>query len=186
MKIFLFHVDRCLGCRSCELACKNEYHLGERQLFRRVQEIERQTTQGLVVYYLSLACNHCEHPECFRVCPNRTYRKRRDGVVLHETGRCDGCGRCVQACPYGAPQYDEHKGKVDKCNLCYPRVDAGLLPVCVEACPVGALHLVTAGEAILADSVQEVPGFPEPHLTGPFIRFILSGPLKIMLKKTTN
>ena len=181
-RVFLLNITRCIGCRSCELACKSEYHLAEGQSFRRIYEVEWLTPEGLVVLYLSLACNHCEHPECFRVCPHRTYRKRRDGVVIHEAGRCDGCGRCVQACPYKAPQFDQERGKVDKCHFCYARLDAGLLPVCVEACPTEALNL-EEGERGLADTVDKIPGLPDPILTGPSLRFRLSGRLKPLLNR---
>jgi len=168
---FLVDVSKCLGCRACEVACKNYYRLGERQRYRRVQELERVTDSGVQLYYLSLACNHCESPECIRVCPNRTYHKRRDGIVVHDPGRCDGCCSCVKACPYGAPQFDEVSGKVDKCDLCLTRLNRGERPVCEEACNNGALQMVDLAELNEATVVKTVPGLANISLTRPAVRF---------------
>ncbi|GAB6171376.1 4Fe-4S dicluster domain-containing protein [Paradesulfitobacterium aromaticivorans] len=168
---FLVDVSRCLGCRACEVACKNYFGLGETQRFRRVAEVEWQTENGIGLFYLSLACNHCESPECFRVCPNRTYRKRRDGIVVHDAGLCDGCCSCVKACPYGAPQYDADTGKVDKCDLCVSRLDAGLRPVCEEACTNGALKAIFLDRIDETGLLKSVPTLPDIKITRPSVRF---------------
>lgn len=97
-------------------------------------------------------CNHCTDPQCVRVCPTQTTFKRADGIVMMDYHRCIGCRFCMTACPYGArslnfmdprpyvdsasmnPGYPTRsKGVVEKCTLCYERIDKGELPVCVEA-----------------------------------------------------
>ena len=95
-------------------------------------------------------CNHCDNPPCVRVCPVKATFKRADGVVMQDLHRCIGCKFCVVACPYGARSYNwlpprkfiqdlnpdypiRAMGTVEKCILCYERLDRGLQPLCVEA-----------------------------------------------------
>jgi len=73
-----------------------------------------------------------------QVCPVGATYKTKDGVVLIDRARCIGCRYCIQACPYGARYLDPRYHVVDKCTWCYHRITKGLLPACVEVCPVGA------------------------------------------------
>lgn len=185
---FFIDINKCTGCRSCEMACKQEKGLAPSQRFRRVTLVE--DTALPVSFYLSLACNHCQNPECMRVCPTQTYHKRRDGVVIHDPGNCSGCCTCVRACPYGAPQFDPRNGKVDKCDLCIGRLLKGKAPACVEACPNSALlvldldvfpdtdaRTVHLGGAPASTLWEWIPTLPDPRLTRPSVRFPdLTGP----------
>ena len=83
-------------------------------------------------------CNHCEEPPCIPVCPVGATFKRDDGIVLVDGDRCVGCAYCVQACPYEARFINHETGKADKCTFCSHRIEAGLLPACVETCVGGA------------------------------------------------
>ncbi|MEW6162707.1 MAG: sulfate reduction electron transfer complex DsrMKJOP subunit DsrO [Nitrospirota bacterium] len=95
-------------------------------------------------------CNHCDNPACVRVCPVKATFKREDGIVMQDMHRCIGCKFCMAACPFGARSYnwlhprdyikEENRefptrttGVVEKCILCYWRIDKGLPPACVEA-----------------------------------------------------
>ncbi|MGE5591780.1 MAG: 4Fe-4S dicluster domain-containing protein, partial [Bacillota bacterium] len=129
---FVVDLRKCLGCHACEAACAVENHLGGGLSFRRVLAMEYAEDGEMETAFLSIACNHCADPECFRVCPNGTYRKRRDGVVLHNARLCSGCGKCVRACPYKATVFDPDTGRVDKCQLCANLGDGNRAPVCVE------------------------------------------------------
>ncbi|WP_406676254.1 4Fe-4S dicluster domain-containing protein [Moorella sp. ACPs] len=164
---FFLDLNRCLGCRACEGACQN--WKGQGFSLRRVQAFTGQVKGRWQEYYLSLACNHCENPECFRVCPERTYNKRRDGIVLHNSGRCNGCNRCLRACPFAAPRYNLATGKVAKCDLCVERIDNGLAPACVEACPVKALQVLSL-EAGRELQERWVPGLADVNITRPTLR----------------
>ena len=164
---FFLDLNRCTGCRACERACRNWKGLSFP--LRRVQAFAGQVEGSWQEYYLSLACNHCENPECFRVCPEGTYKKRRDGVVLHNSGRCSGCNRCVRACPFGAPRYNLANGKVEKCDLCVERLDNGVAPACVEACPVKALQVLQLEEG-KETGEKWVPGLADIYLTRPTLR----------------
>lgn len=161
---FLFDADRCTGCKTCETACKNENKTPAGVNWRKVRQISDD-------YALSFSCNHCDSPECFRVCPEKAFKKRRDGIVTIQTGLCNGCMDCVQACPYDAPGFDPVTHKVSKCTLCLPRQLQGLEPACVQACPNGALRVHDFNEASPAGTVARIDGFPDIRLTRPSIRF---------------
>jgi len=89
-------------------------------------------------FFVPKLCNHCTHPACVQVCPTGATYKTRDGFVLIDHKYCIGCQYCVQACPYGARFFNHAKGVTDKCTWCYHRVTRGLMPACVEVCPVQA------------------------------------------------
>ncbi|MCG3733565.1 dimethyl sulfoxide reductase subunit B [Vibrio cincinnatiensis] len=87
-----------------------------------------------------MACNHCDEPACTKVCPSGAMHKREDGFVIVDESVCIGCKLCAMSCPYGAPQYNEEKGHMTKCDGCYERVEQGLEPICVGSCPLRALE----------------------------------------------
>ncbi|MBZ5544558.1 MAG: 4Fe-4S dicluster domain-containing protein [Acidobacteriia bacterium] len=101
-------------------------------------------------------CNHCADPPCVRVCPTQATWKRPDGIVMMDWHRCIGCRYCMVACPYGSRSFNwvdprpylaelnpdfptRTKGVVEKCTLCYERLEKGQLPACVEACTPKAM-----------------------------------------------
>jgi len=167
---FLIDINKCLGCHSCAIACRQEHQNFQDVEMRKITRVE--TGEGQF-YYLSLACNHCESPECFRVCPQGTYKKRRDGVVLHDPRKCTGCCTCVRACPFGAPHLSLKTGKVDKCDFCVQRLEKNLEPACVAACPTGALKMVDILGNNLPYSARAVAGMADILLTNPSVRFVV-------------
>ena len=83
-------------------------------------------------------CNHCADAPCIPVCPVGATYQRADGIVVVDADKCVGCAYCVQACPYDARFVNHVTQKADKCTFCAHRVEAGLLPACVETCVGGA------------------------------------------------
>ncbi len=159
---FLVDVKRCIGCFSCAMACKNQYHQPKGVVWRKVYPLSEDIYPHKERAFLSLACNHCENPTCLEVCPVVAYYKRDDdGVVVHEQEKCIGCGNCIRSCPYGAPVYNPNLKKAEKCSLCWQRLDADLKPACVQSCPVDALVLVDLAELDEPDIVQYTAGFPK-------------------------
>ncbi|PLR86747.1 oxidoreductase [Bacillus canaveralius] len=168
---FVFNADICLGCKACEIACRNENHTDGSIRWRKVSKLSKEV-------HLSISCNHCNSPECFRVCPENAFAKRHDGIVLIDSNLCNGCGLCVSACPYCAPQFDYERQKVSKCQMCYPRQDKGLPPACVEACSTGALNIVNMERFTDQRAVQTIEGFADIRITQPSIVFYPAKPRK--------
>ena len=147
---FYFDASKCTGCKTCMVACKDKNNLPVGMNFRRVTEYsggnwrqDRATGawhQDAFAYYLSISCNECSDPACVKVCPTKAHFKRsEDGLVLIDPKKCIGCGACLAACPYGAPQLDREARKMRKCDTCLDRREKGLNPACVDACPQRAL-----------------------------------------------
>ena len=167
---FVLDLGRCVGCGACVLACRLENSWPTGVAWRRVLPLNRSRHPGGPAYHLSLACHHCDRPACLAACPSGAYRKRSDGVVLLDAERCLGCMYCEMACPFGAPSYDKTGGVMTKCDLCATRIDRGLLPACVAACPTEALVFRKAGDK---ESAREViPGFSDPAGCRPGISFL--------------
>ncbi len=171
---FFVDVERCIGCFTCAMACKNQYHQEKGVVWRQVHPLAEAIYPHAERAFFSLACNHCEHPACLEVCPVEAYTKRpEDGVVVHHQEKCIGCGNCIRSCPYGAPKYNPVEKRAEKCSLCWQRLDAGLNPACVQACPVDALRLVDLAEFDEPDAVQYPAGFPRFPKLNPSVRFKL-------------
>ncbi|MCG5388740.1 4Fe-4S binding protein, partial [Providencia rettgeri] len=119
----------------------------------------------------SISCNHCSNPTCVAGCPTGAMHKREeDGLVVVNQDVCVGCRYCELRCPYGAPQFDEKKKLMSKCDGCYERVAQGMKPVCVESCPQRALDFDDI-EVIRAKHGTEcgIAPMPDPSLTNPNI-----------------
>ena len=135
----LVDTRRCIACQACTMACSMENVSPEGEFRTVVATYAVSTAQGKTgLAVLPRLCNHCEQPPCVPVCPVGATFKRQDGVVLVDGDRCVGCAYCVQACPYEARFINHDTGKADKCTFCAHRVEAGLLPACVETCVGGA------------------------------------------------
>ncbi len=132
----------CIGCRACEIACKDKNGLAPGPRFRRVQYIEGGTYPNVFAYKVNMSCNHCAEPACLPTCPTGAiFKRKQDGIVDIDSTLCIGCRRCEAACPYGAPQFDPSENIVKKCNMCVDEIDAGRKPYCVMACMMRVLDI---------------------------------------------
>ncbi|MHB1123002.1 MAG: 4Fe-4S dicluster domain-containing protein [Ramlibacter sp.] len=129
-------LERCLGCRSCEISCQIENGATR----RRNKVVCLEPREGSRLTFMSMPCMHCEKPACRQACPTGAISKReKDGVVLINQSKCIGCRFCSWACPYGAMGFDEERMVADKCTYCAHRLDRGEAPACVSKCPGHAL-----------------------------------------------
>lgn len=150
----------CVGCRSCEVACKKVNDLppfegnavGDQSVFASTRRSTDTTLTVVNRYreaegnqpavYRKQQCMHCNEPCCATVCPVHAFEKTPEGPVLYHPELCMGCRYCVTACPYYALAYEYNNPltpRVMRCTMCYPRIKEGLKPGCAEACPMGAI-----------------------------------------------
>lgn len=93
------------------------------------------------MFYLARICNHCTYPACLAACPRKAiYKRKDDGIVLIDQERCRGYQKCVAACPYKKPMFNAHTGRSEKCIACFPLIEKGLAPRCVQTC-IGKIRL---------------------------------------------
>ncbi|HMW16229.1 MAG TPA: 4Fe-4S dicluster domain-containing protein [Accumulibacter sp.] len=174
----------CIGCRACEIACKDKNGLAPGPRFRRVMYIEGGTYPDVYAYKVNMSCNHCAEPACLPTCPTGAIWKREaDGIVDIDSTLCIGCRRCEAACPFGAPQWDPQEQIIKKCNLCVDEIEAGRKPYCVMACMMRVLDVGPIGEiwdgkyatkavAPHEKVVKQVKNMANPELTTPSIAFV--------------
>lgn len=177
-KAFHFTASNCIGCHSCEAACSEKNGLPAHIAWRKVGFIESGAFPDYRRINVSMACNHCDDPVCLKGCPTRAYVKYADtGAVVQDSNVCFGCQYCTWVCPYGAPAFNPDTGTVSKCNFCVDRQAEGREPACVEAC-LG--HALAFGErdgllAVHGAADRTLPGFPDPEITRPNVRFRFDG-----------
>ncbi len=146
-KRMLIVLDCCIGCHACEIACRQENDLNYETASKwcRVTTLKpRRIRDELHLDFFPALCLHCDQPLCVQSCPVGAITKRKDGIVVVDGEKCDGCRLCVCACPYGAMSFNEVSQVAGKCNLCLERLNFGLEPSCVQHCIGGALRYVTA------------------------------------------
>ena len=161
-KGFFTDTSICIGCKACEVACK-EWNLvpqdGPLRLtgdsydntgalgastWRHVAFVEQGAKlhgdQGLRWLMSSDVCKHCSSAACLEVCPTGALFRTEFGTVVVQPDICNGCGYCVPACPFGVIERREEDGRAFKCTLCYDRLRDGLEPACAKACPTDSIQ----------------------------------------------
>jgi Fe-S-cluster-containing dehydrogenase component len=148
---------RCIGCYSCIVACKLEHNLppypahpplgnpkGPELI--RVRQVGPQVRDDEVhQYFEPILCMHCPDAPCLEACPQSAiYRDVEIGTILVNKDKCIGCRSCLQACPYGAPQF--HDDTLILCDLCIHRLREGRYTACEAACPARAIHVGTTND----------------------------------------
>jgi len=181
---FHFDMTKCIGCRSCEIACNEQNGNPADIRWRRIGEIEGGEYPDTLRHYLSMGCNHCLDADCVRGCPVEAYTKDPvTGIVLHSADACIGCQYCVWNCPYSVPQFNAARGVVGKCDMCHGRLTDGLEPACVNACPEAAIEIEIVNIADWKKNLAaaESPGMPPANITLSTTRITLpkSGPIEL-------
>jgi Fe-S-cluster-containing dehydrogenase component len=149
IKTYALTIDHalCWGCKTCEVACKQENRSADGIQLISVSEDGPRIVNGQLHFeYTVNLCRHCDDPPCVAACPDEAIVKRADSLVVTDYTICTGCGICLDACPYDAITYDENAYVARKCNLCHHRVDQGLLPACADnVCPAHCIHFGETG-----------------------------------------
>ena len=184
-KIKLYDATKCTACRGCQLACKQWNQLPAAQTYNsgsyqnppdlqsntwmliKFQEVA--AGNGVKWLYRKEACMHCTDAGCVKACPSGALHYTEYGTVSLNKEKCIGCKECIYACPFNVPRYDAKTDKISKCDMCFSRLDNGLEPACVKACPTAALKfgdkedMIKVAEkrvkALGGDAVVYGPGF---------------------------
>ncbi|MGE3277654.1 MAG: 4Fe-4S dicluster domain-containing protein [Vicinamibacterales bacterium] len=161
---FLTDSTLCIGCKACEVACKEWNELGAdgqqwsghsydntgglgHSTWRHVKFVEGEPEPGIggasgvrdTWSFSSDVCKHCEQAGCLEACPTGSIVRTEFGGVFVQPDVCNGCSYCVVACPFGVVQRNEADGRAFKCTFCYDRQKDGLQPACAQACPTESI-----------------------------------------------
>jgi Fe-S-cluster-containing dehydrogenase component len=157
-KVFLVDIDRCNGCRNCQIACKDE-HCEQPWLpyaqaqpltghfWMNVTEKVRGQVPWVKITYTPQFCNHCADAPCEAACPSGAFSRRDEGLLLIDPAKCTGCKTCVEECPTSAIFFNDELGISQKCTGCAHLLDNGWdVPRCVDACATEALFYLDESE----------------------------------------
>ena len=167
---FLTDSTLCIGCKACEVACKEWNGVAEdgfnwsgfsydntgalgASTWRHVKFVEHAPEAGFggnatevnSWTFSSDVCKHCEHAGCLEACPTGALVRTEFGGVFLQPDVCNGCGYCVVTCPFGVVARNEEDGRAFKCTFCYDRQKAGLVPACAKACPTESIQFGELG-----------------------------------------
>jgi formate dehydrogenase iron-sulfur subunit len=165
-----FYTDTtvCIGCKACEVACKEWNQLpatnggrntlsgdsydNTRRLdgihWRHVKFIEQFDAERRQGRWLMMSdvCKHCVRAGCLEVCPTGAIIRTEFDTVVIQSDVCNGCRDCIGACPFGVIDINPVSGTAQKCTLCYDRMRAGMTPACAQACPTASINFGTIRE----------------------------------------
>ena len=189
---FLVDTSRCIGCRSCQVACKQWNKLAVDQtankgtfenprdltphLYNRIRFVEQADEKGVRWGFFNERCMHCGDAGCMKVCPSpgALYRTK-DGIVGFNKEKCISCKYCVSACPFNVPRYGADD-KVSKCHLCMDRISGGMTPACAKACPTQTLQFGDRGGLIAKAKAAKKELYGENDLNGLGVVYALDAP----------
>jgi formate dehydrogenase iron-sulfur subunit len=180
-KAMLYDSSKCVGCRACQMACKDWNELrsesNDREgIYESPPHLSGDTWTliklaecGDAWSFSNYQCMHCAQASCVSVCPTGAATHTGEFVLIDQEW-CIGCGYCVQACPFNVPHRSEETGTARKCTFCFDRVTDGGQPACASACPTGALSWGQRDE-LLVEAKERVDalkssGFADAHLYG--------------------
>jgi len=171
---FFTDTSICIGCKACEVACKewnlvpddglsftgdsydntgsigcNSWrHVAFIEQGRPVAVSDPEAGDGLRWLMSSDVCKHCAHAACLDVCPTGALFRTEFDTVVVQQDICNGCGYCVSACPFGVLDKRREDGRVWKCTLCYDRLRGDLEPACAQACPTKSIQFGPVDELL--------------------------------------
>jgi formate dehydrogenase iron-sulfur subunit len=180
-KSVLIDLTRCMGCRGCQVACKqwNERATRETSLngnftnpkqmssdcFTHIRFIENEKNGVPVWSFVKDQCLHCNVPACVSACPVEALKKTETGPVVYDYDRCIGCRYCMVACPFQIPKYEWDKilPWVQKCSFCSERIKDGLEPACIKVCPTETMFYGDR-TTVLAEAEKRIKSNPAKYV----------------------
>ena len=192
----------CIGCKACEVACKEWNQLPghapqfrdsfdntgklDEQNWRHVQFHERDTKAGGVAWnMMSDVCKHCSHAACMEVCPTNAIVRTEFDTVYIRPDVCNGCRDCIAACPYDVIGFNESTGLAQKCTFCYDRLQKNMEPACAKVCPTQSIQFGDLAEMrqrakarvaqLQKQGVNEARVYGEEEYGGLHALFLLTG-----------
>ncbi len=192
----------CIGCKACEVACKEWNNLGADNIgltgqsydntgalsantWRHVAFVEQRGACGVRAeeqrpfqsgwLMMSDVCKHCHNAPCLEACPTGSLFKTEFDTVVVQQDICNGCGYCVPSCPFGVIDVSTLDGKAHKCTLCYDRLKGGLEPACAKSCPTDSIQF---GEvhALQARAAARVEHLHEVGVRGAYLYGVPDAP----------
>ncbi len=157
-KACLVDTTKCIGCKACQVACKQWNSLPAEETARQRGDYQnppaltadsyclvnfnevrgKNTPGGLKWVFVKMQCMHCDDPSCVAACPVTALRRTPQGPVVYDSGKCICCRYCIWACPFGAPtaQWDSVAPQIHKCTFCMDRIAADIVPSRVNGQPL--------------------------------------------------
>lgn len=156
--VILIDTNKCIGCRNCETECAAANGLPEPDN-SDISDRKTSETQWTAVsqystdkgdVYVKKQCMHCIQAACATACLTVAMEKQPQGPVTWNGSKCMGCRYCMISCPFDIPKFEYHSAnpKIQKCQMCFSRLNEGKQPACVENCPEGALLFGKRSEII--------------------------------------
>ena len=180
-KGMLIDLTKCIGCRACQVACKEWNDLpGEEtdnwgsyqnppslsaKTWSLVEFMEIEEDSRLHWIFAKRQCMHCLHPACVSACPVGALHQTEEGAVVYDPDRCIGCRYCMVVCPFGVPKLEWEKPLpfIRKCTFCVDRLEAGMEPACAKACPTGAIAFGER-DSLIVEAEARVQKHPEKYV----------------------
>jgi tetrathionate reductase subunit B len=142
-KTIMINGQLCVGCHSCEIACKQIYELPVGVFRIKIERVgpEYDKNGKLSMKFKIILCTQCDKPKCIEACSTGALKKRDDSIVTVDKSLCNGCKQCVEACPTHAIWFNPNTGSIEKCDLCASK---GLeIPFCVKHCMGKAISYIS-------------------------------------------
>jgi formate dehydrogenase iron-sulfur subunit len=157
-KAFLIDTTVCMGCRGCQVACKQWHDLPAEETKNmgtyenppdlsfntyKVVKMREEVIDGKLNWlFFPEQCRHCIDAPCLGAAddPEAIYQDKATGAIIYTANTKNlPAAEIVDSCPYNVPRKAED-GTLAKCDSCVDRVHNGLLPACVKTCPTGAMQ----------------------------------------------
>jgi formate dehydrogenase iron-sulfur subunit len=185
-KSVLVDLTRCIGCRGCQIACKEWNERKARktvmqgvytnppelnsETYTHINFVEQESKGKVVWNFVKDQCLHCAEPACVAACPVEALKKTEAGPVTYTFDRCIGCRYCLLACPFYIPKYEWEKVVpwVQKCSFCSERITAGMEPACIKVCPTETMFYGESNDVLTEAKTRmsKNPGKYVNHIYG--------------------